>query len=528
MHYKAIAGWLTTAVAASALSVAPLSAQAAACEKQGGTLVYAVRGTPRHLNPAVQSGIATGVPGTQLFAAPLRFDENWNAQPYLAERWETSDDGLTMTLHLVKGATFHDGQPITSQDVAFSIATVKANHPFKTMFEPVAEVLTPDAHTAVLKLSKPHPALELAMSSQLLSIIPKHIYGDGHDPKKHPRNSENLVGSGAFKLVEFKRGEHIILTRNENYFLPGKPCLDKIVIRIIKDNNARIIALDKGEVHMAAFEAGPTDINRLKKNKNLEVTPRGYSAIGPINWLAFNTARKPMSDKRVRQAIAYAVDRNFITQALLRGTAEVATGPIVPGSPYYNGEVALYDVDLDKANRLLDEAGFPKGSDGTRFGLTVDYIPPVQKSLAEYLKPQLKKIGIGVTVRAAPDFPTWAKRVGGHDFDISWDIVFNWGDPVIGVHRTYLSTNIRKGVIWSNTQGYANPEVDELLDRAGRETDVEKRQALYAEFQKIVADELPVYWTHTLPYHTIYSKKLGNPPLTIWGTSSPLDSLYWK
>ena len=245
----------------------PRDALAAECAKMGGTLVYAVRGTPRHLNPSVQSGIATGVPGTQLFAAPLRFDQNWNAQPYLAERWETLADDLTVTLHLVKNATFHDGNPITSQDVAFSIETDMANHPFKTMFEPVSTAETPDPHTAILKLSKPHPALELAMSSQLLSIIPKHIYGDGQDPKKHPRNSENVVGSGAYKLVEFKRGEHIILERNENYFLKGKPCLDKIVIRIIKDNNARIIALEKGEIHMAAFEAGRATLIVSKRTR---------------------------------------------------------------------------------------------------------------------------------------------------------------------------------------------------------------------------------------------------------------------
>ena len=523
-----ILSFICTALVISLGSLAALPTLAATeCAQKGGTMIIAVRGTPRHLNPAVQSGIATGVPGTQLFAAPLRYDEHWNPEPYLAESWETSSDGLTVTLNLVKGATFHDGKPITSQDVAFSIETVKANHPFKTMFEPVETVQTPNPHTAVLKLSKPHPALELAMSSQLLAIIPKHIYGDGQDPKTHPRNAENVIGSGAFRLVEFKKGEHIIMEKNPNYFIQGKPCLDKIIIRIIKDNNARIIALEKGEVHMAAFEANPTDINRLKKNDKLVVTSRGYAAIGPLSWLAFNHTRQPVSDKRVRQAIAYAIDRNFITQALFRGTAAEATGPIVPGSPFYESEVARYDVDLGKANALLDEAGHPRGSNGIRFALTTDYIPPVQKSLAEYLKAQLKKVGIEIKVRAAPDFPTWAKRVGGHDFDISWDIVFNWGDPVIGVHRTYLSTNVRKGVIWSNTQSYANPQVDDLLAKAAVELDVQKRQAIYSEFQKIVADELPVYWTHTLPYHTIYNKKLGNPPLSVWGTSSPLDEMYW-
>ena len=122
----------------------------------------------------MQSGIATGEPGTQLFAAPLRYDEDWTPQPYLAESWSTSDDGLTVTLNLVKGATFHDGTPITSSDVAFSIKTVQENHPFKTMFAPVESVGTPDANTAVVA-GKPHP-LYYTHASQLLPIIPEHVW----------------------------------------------------------------------------------------------------------------------------------------------------------------------------------------------------------------------------------------------------------------------------------------------------------------------------------------------------------------
>ena len=130
--------------------------------KSGGTLVWSIGSTPRHLNPAVQSGIATGEPGAQLFATPLRFDENWNPQPYLAKSWEISSNGLSVTLNLVKGATFHDGEPITSEDVKFSINTIKANHPFKTMFAAVKDIETPDKNTALIKLSTPHPALLLA------------------------------------------------------------------------------------------------------------------------------------------------------------------------------------------------------------------------------------------------------------------------------------------------------------------------------------------------------------------------------
>ena len=497
--------------------------------KRGGTVVMAIGATPRHLNPAVQGGNATGVPGTQLFAAPLRYDEGWNPQPYLAKSWSVSDDGLSITLNLVEGAKFHDGHPITSEDVAFSVETVKAHHPFKSMFRPVESVETPDEHTAILKLSRPHPALMLAMSSQLLAIIPKHVYGDGQDPKTHPQNSENVVGSGPFKLVEFVRDQHIILKRNDDFFIEGRPYLDEIVMRIMKDSSARTLALESGEVHLSTFELNPRDIARMRRNKSLNANDEGYAAIGSITWLAFNTqANGPTADKRVRQAISYAVDRNFILKALMLGTAKEAKTGIHPGSPFYNGDVNGYNLDLEKANKILDDAGYKKGSNGMRFSLSVDYGWGSVKPYAEYLKPQLKKIAIDVTVRASAGFAAWAKRISNHEFDMTIDVVYNWGDPVIGVHRTYDSTNIKKGVIWSNTQQYANTRVDELMKLAGSTYDNEERKKYYAEFQQILADELPIYPLLANPLHTVSNKKVGNPPTTIWGGSAPMDRMYLK
>ena len=505
-----------------------LSVQAGS-HKKGGTLIMSVGATPRHLNPAVQSGIDTGAPGAQLFATPLRFDENWNPQPYLAESWSISDDGLSVTLNLVKGATFHDGKPITSKDVAFSIKTIKAHHPFKTMFGAVKRVDTPDSHTAVIRLSKPHPALLLALSSQLGAVIPEHIYGDGQDPKTHPRNSENVVGSGPFKLVEFVRDQHIILERNENFFLEGKPYLDKIVMRIIKDPSARSLGRENGEIHLSAFESTPQDILHSKGIAHLTATDKGYAAIGPITWLAFNTKSKPTSDVRVRQAIAYAVDRNFLINAVMRGTSKPAYTGIHPDSIFHEPNVERYDLDINKANQILDDAGYSKNSDGIRFPLNIDYGWPSAKPMAEYMKPQLKKIGIDVTVRTSAGFPAWAKTVSNWEFDMTVDVVFNWGDPVIGVHRTYLCENAKKGVIWSNTQQYCNPEVDQILEKAGQENDRNQRIAFYSKAQKLISKDVPIYFTDTVPYHTIYNhKKVGNPPSTIWGTCSPLDEVFLK
>ncbi|MEZ5872024.1 MAG: ABC transporter substrate-binding protein [Nitratireductor sp.] len=514
------------------MPVLTLASSAAMAEEitKGGTLVIASSQVPRHLNPAVQSGIATAVPGTQIFASPLKYDENWNPQPYLAKSWEVSADGKTVTLKLVDNAKFHDGKPVTSEDVKFSIETVKANHPFQTMFAPVDSIDTPDATTVVINLAQPHPAILLAMSSALCPVIPKHIYGDGQDIKAHPANSAP-VGSGPFKLSEFKAGEQITMERNPDFFIEGHPYLDKIVIRIIKDPNALLIAMENGEADMYPFMAGSQEIKRLEKVEGLAITDQGYAAVGPINWLAFNTVKPPLDKKEVRQAIAHAVDRDFITKALMRGVSKPQRGPIVESSPFFNDKIPAYDVDLDKANAMLDAAGMAAGADGNRFKLTVDYIPgpaEQQQNVAEYLKSQLKKVGIDVEVRAAPDFPTWAKRVSTGDFDMTMDVVFNWGDPVIGVHRTYLSSNIKPGVIWSNTQGYKNEKVDELLAKAAVEPDQAKRKALYDEFQMIVGDELPIYWINTTPYHTAHNKKLGNVPVSIWGTMQSMDEVYWK
>lgn len=524
---RAIGLAATVLMAGAGLQALPAMAQDI---QKGGTLVIGTPQAPRHLNGAVQSGIATAVPSTQLFASPLRFDDKWNPQPYLAESWKLSDDGKSLTLNLRKNAVFHDGKPITSEDVAFSIMAIKANHPFNTMLGPVEKVETPDPYTAVIRMSTPHPAIVLAMSPALCPILPKHIYGDGVDLKNHPRNSQNLVGSGPFRLTEFKPGQRIVMEKFDKFFLPGKPYLDKIIMSISGDTQSLLLGAERGDIQMLPYVTSSVDLRRAKANAKLQTTDRGFEGIGSLNWLAFNTAKKPLSDVQVRKAIATAIDKNFITKALMGGFATVADGPIVPSSPFAVADVVKYPFDLKKANEMLDAAGYKAAAGGERFKLTIDYLPgsdEQQKNVAEYLRSQLKKVGITVEVRASADFPSWSKRIAAHDFDMTMDNVFNWGDPVIGVHRTYLSTNI-KPIVWTNTQSYSNPKVDELLNSAGSITDPVKRKAYYAAFQKIVTDDVPIVFINLTPYNTIASKRVQNLPTTIWGTASPMDEVWMK
>jgi peptide/nickel transport system substrate-binding protein len=489
-------------------------------------------GEPRHFNPAVMSGSATAVIGTQVFASPLRYDENWNPLPYQAQSWEISEDGLAVTLHLVEGATFHDGHPVTSEDVAFSLMVVKQYHPFNSMFAPVERVDTPDEHTAIIRLSQPHPAILLAMSPALLPILPKHVYGDGQDLSTHPANWAP-IGSGPFEFVEYLPGESIVFERFDDYFIPGLPYLDGVVFRIENDLSVQMIDLERKEAHLATNISDPDAIERLSGSEHLGVTSLGYEGLGPLNWLAFNMLREPLQDVRVRHAIAYALDPDFIAEYLHRGLSVRATGPIAPDSPFYEPAVRTYEIDLREANRLLDEAGYPPGQDGIRFELSLDHIPVgvvdrYHGVLSLYIQRQLAEIGIQVEVRRSGSFPEWAERIGNWDFDLTLDTVYNWADPVIGVHRTYLSDNIRRGVVWSNTQNYRNSSVDDLLNQAAIELDLEERAALYSEFQQILAEDLPVVWIDVVAFHTVYHVGLRNVPISIWGVMSPMDELYWE
>ena len=509
--------FLKFAAAGTTASIFGIPMHVAAQAAKGGVLVIGTTQKPRHLNSAVQSGIATMMPAAQLFASPIRMDANWKPQPYLAERWDLSADNRSVTLHLRKDALFHDGKPITAEDVKFSIETIRDNHPFKTMYGPVNAVTVADPHTAIVRLSEPHPALLLAMSTSLTPIIPKHIFGDGTDVKVHPRNA-NPIGSGPFKLVEFKPGEFTVLERFDKFFLKDTPKLNRVIIREFKDTSSMMLAFERGEIdiHSELTDAG--QISRASKLPNVTLASTS-PAIGPIAWLAFNTKSPKLADKRVRQAINFAIDKKYLLETLLGKVHTRATGPIAAGSPFYEPKVEKYDLNLQKAAQLLDEAGLKPGANGIRLTLDLDYIPGSVELMVsqEYTKIALSKVGIEVNVRASPDFPSWARRVASHQFDMTLDSVWNWGDPVIGVHRTWLSSNIKPGIIWSNTQNYSNPKVDELLANAAKEPSMAKRKAMYSQMQKIVVDDCPVAFLIEINFNMAFQNKIQNRPAGIWG-----------
>ncbi len=521
-HGAAVAAILTLGIGAPAV---PASA---AEPVRGGTLVVAAGAGLRHLNPAVQSGAQAGL-GVQIFAGLVRVGRNFEPRPYLAERWEISEDGRSYTFHLNPNARFHDGRPVTSEDVAFSLAVVKEHHPFGiAMFDAVDRVDTPDPHTVAIRLDKPHPALMQSLVPLLMPVIPKHVFGDGRDPKTHPMNAAP-VGSGPFRFKEWVRGQHVILERNDDFFIEGRPLLDRIVVRFFKQPSARMLALETGEVDYYPF-AGLRfrDILRIRNNPDLHVSKAGYEALGPVNYVEFNLRRPPFDDLRVRQAVAYAIDRQFMVDTLHGGLPRPGYGPLHHSSPFHSDGLNEYRLDLERARALLDEAGFPPGADGVRFGAVLDVPPFHPDSLAtgaHYIRSQLKKAGIAVELRASADFPGWARRIASWDYQFTMNGYWNYPDPVIGVHRIYLCANIRNA-IWSNTQGYCNERVDALLREAGSTLDLQRRTALYHEFQRIVNEELPLHFLNEEPYVTISRSSVMDPPGSVWGPMQPLDRVW--
>jgi peptide/nickel transport system substrate-binding protein len=502
-----------------------------AAPQAGGTL-NVVWMAMRTLNPAVQSGAATAAPGSQIFAGLVEMDANYQPQPYLATDWQVSPDGLTYTFHLVKGATFHDGKPITSADVAFSIMAVKQYHPFgPLMFSQVERVDTPDAHTAVIHLAHAAPQFFQALQPFLTPIMPKHVYGEGKLPA-NPHNTDAVVGSGPFQVAEYKPGQYLILKKYEGFFRKGRPYLDRIVFRISHDSLSSFLAFKKGDTDYSPFSPFQyRDLASLEADKSgmFHVTRDDYRAEGLVFYLELNLRKKPFDDVRVRRALQYAIDRKFLATRLLAGQAAPAESILATSNPYYDrSSLVTYPYDPEKAKRLLDEAGLKPGANGVRFSMTLDvakWSEQVHVPMAEFIRAELKKIGVAVTLRSYPDFPSWAKAVASWDNDATTNGVWNYPDPTIGVHRLFACSNIRH-LVWTNTEGYCSDKADMLMRGAASVSDLAERKKIYADFQHVLSEDEAVLMMLEGGYVTATHTYVKGLPKSVWGPLAPWDQVY--
>lgn len=483
--------------------------------RRGGTLTAIIQPEPVILTAALNTAAPTGVVTGSIFDGLVDYDANLNPVPALAVSWQTAPDGKTLTLKLREGVTWHDGKPFTSADVKWTLEEVwKKIHPRnQATFAKVTSVDTPDDSTVVLHLSEPSVAILSSLNSNGAQVLPKHLY-EGTDILKNPYNNKP-VGTGPFVFKEWVRGNYIALERNPNYWQKDKPYLDRLVFRVIPDAAARSAALEKGEVQYAVLSPVPLkDAERLAKLPNLRVSTQGYEWLSPWLFADFNVERPHLKDAKVRQALAHAIDRNTIAKVVWFGFAKPAVSPI-PSSlgAFHDNSGITYDFDPKKAEALLDEAGYKRGPDGTRFTLDIDYIPYGDdfKRTAEYLKQALKRVGVEANVRSQ-DTAAYTRRVyGDRDFDVSITWFAAFSDPQVGVNRAYWSGSIGKNIPWTNGSGYRNAEVDALIAATQGEADPKKRIQIFKQLQKVVLTDLPTLPLVELKFFTVEAANLRHP-----------------
>jgi peptide/nickel transport system substrate-binding protein len=457
--------------------------------------VVAVSGDPGHLNPAISTAGPLHAVANSLFNGLIALDRDGSPTPDLAKSWTVSEDKLTVTFKLQPDVQWHDGQRFTAADVKFTFEQILFLHHARTragLAPAVAAVDAPDDQTVVFRLKRPHPALLRQLDVTEAPILPRHVFAEG-DVIRNPANLKP-VGTGPFRFDHYAKDDEIVLVRNERYFKPGLPKLDRLVFRIIPEPVTQINALIRGEVDMLGRVAA-SDLQRLRGRPVTLVDSRASSGgSNCIMTLAFNLQRPHLGDHRVREALARTIDRRQMLDRVVFGQGRVATAPISSGIGWAHAADALagYTVDTAMANRLLDEAGLKPDTSGVRATLDILHFPAFSR-YSELMRQQLAAVGIGLKVRNL-DPAAFAQSVfTARDFDLALISYCNGTDPEIGVRRMVHSDAVGN-VPFSNAAAYRNGEVDRLFDAAGRMLDEGARGRLYREAQAVLSRDIPYWW----------------------------------
>lgn len=490
---------LSAAFGASILPISRSFAQSAASPKTGGVLTTIAVGEPTTLVPLLDSNTRTRVISTKILEGLVSFDDKFNPRPVLAASWSVSDDGLRYTFNLRPGVKWHDGKDFTSADVRFSLLAFKRVGPRgRITFANVTDVETPDAHTVVVVLSKPTPFLLRALTGGETPILAAHTYPS--EDFAASRNGSNPIGTGPFVFQEWVRGSHVTLTRNPDYWQSGLPYLDSVVARFVGDAAAATIAIETGEAQLST-DVSLVDLERLKQNPQIAVDTYTDAYLNNAQVFEFNLENPVLAKREVRHALAHAIDRKFIIDAIYFGTAKQAGSTIPAVFAQYNDEGPFqYPFDPQKAAELLDAAGYEKKGDGFRFSLKLAFMPgDAFRKTAEYFRSAFAKVGVKVEVLDG-DLATYIKRVyNERGFDLNLNGISRLFDPTTGVQRLYWSDGIKNVAPYVNAAHYNNPEVDELFRAAAVEQDDEKRAELFKKIQAIVGADLPNFAVIALP-----------------------------
>jgi len=501
--------------------------------RYGGHLVIGSPREPANMNPLLRPAAPSHTWIGQIYNGLLSYDWDMNPHPDLAKSWKISEDGLKWTFYLRDDVTWHDGIKFTAADVKYSLNKSRAlssttRTVMKTATLSFVELI--DDYTIAFHLERPYPLLIKSLDKWFLPIIPKHIYDVTYvDFVDNPANMAP-IGTGPFKFLDWVSGDTITLVANEDYFLEGRPYIEKITVRIIPDSTTLLAALEAGEVDYLPSSVSPEMVTLIDANPNLESTKHGQEAIPYTYYFAFNLEDDILGNVLVRQAIAYAIDTNEIVEKVAPSTAQPAEGPVSSSREYYNPDIRpYYTQNIEKANELLDEAGYPKGADGIRFSKRIycDSSRTFLVKTIEIIKEQLKLVGIDAKIQPM-ELATAADKVWiQKDFDM-WTHPYSVLYPTEFTFNRYLASSAITGKKWSNGWGYSNPEFDNLLDKGLLAETAEERLPGVYRLQEILAEELPMYFLmEGRQLITAYNKDWVDIVQGPFALNGPINDGYW-
>lgn len=462
-----------------------------------GTAILTISGEPQSFNPDFQGDDNLWPIACNIYNSLFSLDNSFNVIPELATGYEIAEDGLSITITLTPLATWHDGTPVTSADVKYTIEQIvqTPSSTASSLISAVESVDTPDDLTAVLNLSRPSSSVIGFLSWYGVFMLPSHIY-EGTDWTTNEANNAP-VGSGPFKFVSYDAGSSVELEANTEYFGEG-PYLERLIYQIIPDPNTAAQALQNGEIDIA--DVPNTLIPGFEADPNFKIAGKVYPS--PI-YIGFNLDHSPLDSLEVRQAIGMAIDREQIVATALGGygTGENRFYPSVIEWAS-NPDAVAPEFDVDGANALLDEAGFPMDGD-TRFSLRLLHFTGWQEAsdTATVLREQLAAIGIDIEL-VLLEYAAWEEQVAAGDFDIALQGGFQGPDPANLALRWGTGNTLNR---WN----YSNTEFDDLLVEGDAADTEEARAEKYFAAQAILAEDLPSIAIALQTYYSAFTAAMS-------------------
>ena len=456
------------------------TAPAAAEDK---VLVVRAYGDPQSFNPDNAGDDLAWPINQNIYSRLVKLDASKAIIPDLAEKWEFSEDGKTITFHLAKDAKWHDGEPVTSADVKYTFDTIKAEETafFNGQMKNVELIETPDDYTVVFNLTDPNVALVGYLGWYGTFIMPKHIYDNGQKWDDNPA-AKNPIGSGPFKFGEFKQGEKVVINANPDYF-GGAPKVSQVVFRIIPDDNTAVQALVNGEIDV--MEAVPAaEVKNLQDNPDVRLVLNQYPS--PM-YLVFNFKEETLQDPAVRKAIATAINKQEISDKIFQGIQKPENN-MYPSliSWASNGEQTSPKFDTAAAIKILEDAGYKKDEDGYYVrGLELDIFEGYgYPEAGQIIQSNLKDAGIETKLNVM-EFNAWNQKVFiNRDFIMEIQGGFQGPDPSALGSRITTDGVMNQGF-------YSNEQVDEMFAQGLKIGDQAERAKIYKDIQAILAEELP-------------------------------------